>query len=231
MCKLVGCMGVVLLLASQAALAQVQSVAPGINKPFEAPSYDQWAERLEAESREVYANRNEIVAASAARPGMAVGDIGAGSGLFTRLFAQRVGANGKVYAVDIAPAFVDGLTGRLKGEGLQNIVGVVSNPRSVNLPPAVLDIAFISDTYHHFEFPVDIMRTLHGALKPGGTLVVVDFERIEGVSTPQRLAHVRAGKELVIKEIEAAGFRLLEERKFMQENYFVRFEKAGAAAR
>jgi hypothetical protein len=36
---------------------------------------------------------------------------------------------------------------------------------------------------------------------------------------------VRANKETVIREIEAAGFRLIDDRKFMQQNYFVRFVK------
>ena len=62
-------------------------------------------------------------------------------------------------------------------------------------------------------------------LKPGGTLVIVDFERIEGVSRQRILEHVRAGKETVIREVEAEGFRLLGERKLMQDNYFVSFEK------
>jgi hypothetical protein len=36
---------------------------------------------------------------------------------------------------------------------------------------------------------------------------------------------VRAGKETVIKEVEAEGFRMVEEKRLMQQNYFVSFEK------
>ena len=93
------------------------------------------------------------------------------------------------------------------------------------LPAASLDVAFTSDVYHHFEFPQVMLQAIRTALKPGGTFIVIDFERIPGVSSERILSHVRAGKETVIKEVEAEGFRMVEERKIMQQNYFVRFEK------
>lgn len=83
----------------------------------------------------------------------------------------------------------------------------------------------MSDTYHHFEYPQAMLRAIRATLKPGGTLVIVEFERIEGVSSKRVLEHVRAGKETVIKEVEAEGFKLIDDRKFMQQNYFVRFVK------
>ena len=208
------------------AQAQDKSLAPGVNQPFaDKPEYTTWVDSFEREGREVFDKRNDIVAASAVKPGMAVADIGAGTGLFTRLFAQQVGTNGKVYAVDITPTFVNNLVRRLRDEGFSNIEGFVNSPKDVPLSAASIDVAFVSDTYHHFEYPQSMVRAIRTALKPGGSLVVVDFERIEGVSSERILKHVRAGKETVIKEIESEGFKLVEEKKFMKQNYFVRFVK------
>src|SRR5262249_19900801 len=81
--------------------AQEKSVRPGINKPFENPDVPGFVKTFETESREIYAKRNEIVTTCKLKPGMVVADIGAGTGLFTRLFAPLVGSTGKVYAVDI----------------------------------------------------------------------------------------------------------------------------------
>ena len=71
------------------------------------------------------------------------------------------------------------------------------------------------------------MESLLGSLKPGGTVVVIDFERIEGVSRKWLLDHVRAGKEVFRKEIEDAGLTFVEELKIdgFKENYFLRFRK------
>jgi ubiquinone/menaquinone biosynthesis C-methylase UbiE len=211
---------------SACSIAQDRSIAPGINQPFVAkPDYEAWAESFEREGREVFDKRNEIVAASGVKAGMTVADVGAGTGLFTRLFAQQVGTTGKVYAVDITKTFVDSLTRKLQSEGITNVEGYVNTAKDVPVPPASVDIAFVSDTYHHFEYPQAMLAAIRAALKSGGSLVIVEFERIEGKSSPRILEHVRANKETVIREIEAAGFRLIDDRKFMQQNYFVRFVK------
>src|SRR5438477_7168856 len=85
-----------------ALMAQERSVRPGINDNFKNPNVEEWIGRLETESREPYVRRNDIVAATGIKSGDVVADIGAGTGLFTALFAAKVGPTGHVYAVDIA---------------------------------------------------------------------------------------------------------------------------------
>ena len=98
-------------------------------------------------------------------------------------------------------------------------------PDNARLPPDSVDLIFICDTYHHFEFPQRTMQSIHRALRAGGSLIVIDFQRIEGVSSEWTLNHVRAGKETVINEIEQSGFELVDAPEIMQENYFLRFRK------
>jgi len=209
----------------QPARAQEKSVRPGINKPFENPDVKQFLGAFEVESREVFAKRKEIVAACNIKPGMSVADIGAGTGLFTRLFAKEVGADGKVYAVDIAPNFIKHIEKICKDQGLKNVAGIVCKPDSAELPANSIDLAFVCDTYHHFEFPFKTMASIHRALRPGGRLVLVDFRRIKGQSSDWVMNHVRAGQEVFTREILASGFKQVEEAKFLKENYLVRFEK------
>src|SRR5262249_28451151 len=111
-------------------------------------------------------------------------------------------------------------------DGMKNIKGVVCSADSVNLAPDSIDVAYICDVYHHFEYPQKTMRSIHRALKPGGSVVLIDFHRIEGVSSAFVLGHVRAGQEIFAKEITDCGFRQMEERKgLLKESYFLRFEK------
>ena len=214
------------LAACLPALAQDKSVRPGINKPFENPDVKEYVGKFEVESREVYARRKEIVAACGLKPGMTVADVGAGTGLFTRMFARAVGPTGKVYAVDIAPKFVEHVEKSCKEEGLKNVQGVVCTPTSAKLPEGSVDLVFICDTYHHFEFPQRTLASLHRALRPGGRLVLVDFRRVPGKSSEWVLGHVRAGQEVFTREVEEAGFKKVGEEKFLKENYLVRFVKA-----
>jgi ubiquinone/menaquinone biosynthesis C-methylase UbiE len=205
------------------------SVKPGINEQFLSPelAVDEWIDRFETESREVFTARQEIVAAVRLEEGMRVADVGAGTGLFTRLFAERVGRQGWVFAVDISPKFVEHLAGLADASRLPNITPVLCAEDSVLLPPESVDVVFICDTYHHFEYPQATLASIRRALKSGGRLVVVDFDRIPGVSREWTLDHVRAGKETFQGEIEAAGFEFVGEADMaeLQENYFLTFRK------
>jgi predicted methyltransferase len=57
-------------------------------------------------------------------------------------------------------------------------------------------------------------------------MVVVDYERIRGVTPQARIEHVRVDKAAAIREIESAGFKLLEEKKLMRDNYFLVFTRS-----
>jgi len=221
----------VVIFASSELIAQDESVNPGINKSFENPNVDQFIGRFEREGRDAFDHRHQIIKAIGFKPGMVVADVGAGTGLFTRLFSPKVGPDGKVIAVDIAERFVKHVEQTAYEAGLKNVEGVVCKHNSVNLPPESIDLAFICDTYHHFEFPTRTMRSIHQALKPNGQVILIDFHCIEGVSSEWVLGHVRAGQEVFTKEIVHTGFTKVEEKKgLLKESYFVRFEKVAAEA-
>lgn len=204
------------------------SVKPGINQEYLKQDLDvtQWVERFEREGREIYDHKEKIVAAARIRPGMAVADIGAGTGLFTPLLSQTVGPRGKVYAVDIVPGFLDHIRERARREGVTNVETVLCTETSVTLPPESIDVAFLCDVYHHFEYPQSSLASIHRALRRGGEMFLVDFKRVPGVSSDWILNHVRAGQEVVTAEVEAAGFQKIEQIDLLQDNYILRFRKA-----
>lgn len=217
-------------LACAAVVAQEKSVNPGINDPFRNPDVEKYAKTFEGESREVYVNREQVVKALGLKPGMVVADVGTGTGLYTRLFAKEVGHSGQVFAVDIAPKFLEHVQKTSRAAGLKNVTPVLCNFDSVDLPPNSVDVAFICDTYHHFEFPEKTVLSLHRALKPGGRMVVIDFRRVPGKSSDWTLKHVRAGQDVFEKEIASCGFKKTDEVKdLLKDNYFVTFTKSGKA--
>ena len=220
------CIGLAGLAAPVASVyAQEQGAKPEINKQYESPDFEVWVQRFERPGREVFDKRHKIVAATGIKPSMVVADIGAGTGLFTRLFSPKVGPTGWVYAVDVSRVFIENVMRINREQGLINIEGIVNTQKHVALPPASIDLAFVCDTYHHFEYPRSTLQSIHQALRSNGTLVVIDFRRIAEVSSPWIMGHVRAGKATVIKEIEAAGFRLIEDKELLTENYFLKFRK------
>ena len=210
-------------------LGMEASVRPDVNTNYKDPKIDvdTWAKRFTGESREVFAQRLNVLAAIDLEQGDRIADIGAGTGLYVKLFAQAVGATGKVYAVDISQPFLDFIAEKAAADNLDNVETLLGADKSSNLADASVDVVFHSDTYHHFEFPKTMIRDLARALDDDGEMYVLDFERIEGVTSQGLLNHVRAGKKVVIAEVEASGFDLVEEIDLpgLQENYLLRFRK------
>ena len=99
--------------------------------------------------------------------------------------------------------------------------------RTTNLPDASVDVIFNSDVYHHFEYPMTMNADLRRALKPGGRMYVLEFEKLAGLSSANTMTHVRAPKETVIAEITKAGFTLVEQVKVpgLRENYLLNFRR------
>jgi ubiquinone/menaquinone biosynthesis C-methylase UbiE len=222
------------LLTTAAAADAPQSKGPApyaaeMNKKFTDANADvsKFVRQFENEARDVYTKRREITRAVGLRPGDSVADIGAGTGLFTQLFAEKVGLKGAVYAVDIGPAFLKYIAEQAKQHGYERIVKTVLNTQdSAELPAGSVDVAFICDTYHHFEHPEKMLASIHRALRPGGRLVVIDFDlRKESGEFVKRRA--RAPKEMYYREIRAAGFEPVEmkDAPTIKDNFYAKFRR------
>ena len=214
-----------ILLAHGFVQAEAPAVGPDMNAYYYDADPDHWAEIFERSGREVFDRRFQVVEALGIKPGMRIADVGAGTGLYTMLFARAVGPAGRVYAVDISESFVESIAARAAEYHVDNVVPVVNDQQSTTLPPDSVDLVFLADTYHHFEYPRAMLASIHQALVPGGALAIIDFRRLPGVSNPWIMGHVRAGREEVIDEVEAAGFRFEDEPLKLRGNYFLRFRK------
>ena len=213
------------LAATLPVVAQQQSLKPGINRPYENPDVQRQVQSLERDSRVVVENHEGIVTACQLEPGMAIADVGAGTGLFTRMFAAKVKPGGKVYAVEIAQKFLDHIEKTCKEKGVQGVVGVLGTATSAELAPESIDRAFLCVTYHHFEYPFKMLDSIYQAMRGGGRLIIVDYKRKQGVSPQWVFGHVRADKKTVIEEVTKAGFKFVDEVDLMKVQYVIRFEK------
>jgi len=207
------------LVALPAAQPLVAQVAHQHHPPESASAYIQ---SLEDPAREEWQRPEEVVEELALKPGDSVADIGAGSGYFTVRLARVVGAGGKVYAVDIDHDMLEYLERRRKEEHLQNIQTVLADPHDPKLPPSSVDLVFICDTLHHISGRAKYYPLLARALKPGGRLVNIDFHKQPLPIGPP--VEMKIAKKEVIKEVEAAGFRLVREFDFLKYQYFLVFE-------
>jgi SAM-dependent methyltransferase len=163
---------------------------------------DEWAPRFDDPKRDAWQQPDRVVAALELAPGMSVADIGAGTGYFEARLAKAVGPTGKVLAVDIEPDMVRYLRERATREGTPNVEAREGAPDDPKLGAASLDRILIVDTWHHIPDREAYAKKLAAALKPGGSVFVVDFtqETDKGPPKPHRIP-----PDQLIRELAAGG--------------------------
>ena len=222
------CLALVLVLASPWLYGQ-SGQSEGINDSYKSANLrvEEWVQRFEVEGREAYDLRHQIVDAIGLKPGQSVADVGAGTGLFIPLLAEEVGSKGVVYAVDISPRFIEHIQKKVAAANLNQVKMVLSNERSIALPPASVDVVFASDAYHHFVHYQDMLASIGRALKPGGQFIVVDFDLESKALPSSMIEHVGKSKEEFTRQIEEAGFERVEDLTLptMRSNFMYRFVK------
>jgi ubiquinone/menaquinone biosynthesis C-methylase UbiE len=189
------------------------------HRSFDDPAY--WSKVFDDPDRAAWQKPDELVAALGLQPGQRVADLGAGTGYFSRLLSRAVGADGTVFAVDVEPNLVAHLRARAEREGTRNVVPVLASADDPRLPAGLLDVVLIVDTYHHLDDRIAYLRNLRRVLRPSGRVAIVDWQKRPLPVGPE-MEH-KLAREKVIDEMTDAGYRLVDEPRFLPYQYFLVF--------
>jgi len=182
---------------------------------------EHWAKVFDDPERDATQKPHEVIQALALKPDAIVADIGAGTGYFSVRFAHFV-PQGRVYGVDIEPDMVKYLAERVQREKLDNVRAIAGAADDPRLPEKV-DLIVMVDVYHHIADRTPYLKKLKDSLKPGGRVAIIDF-RMDAPHGPPKSA--RLAPELVKTELKGAGYALLQEHRFLPEQYFLVFGPA-----
>ena len=180
---------------------------------------ERYAQSFDAPERDAWQMPERVIAALEIAPGSAVADIGAGTGYFTVRLARDTAA-ATVYAVDIEASMVDYVRRRAAEAGLGNVLGVVADPDSPNLP-APVDLVLIVNTYHHIPERVAYFTALRSHLAPGGRIAIIDPRKgAPGGGPPDEF---RFTPEEIADELGRADLELLSRQDFLPRQNFLVF--------
>ncbi len=204
----------VLTLCLAASLA-AQKMHPGTegHNPHEHRTAKEWVEILEQPGRDDWQKPAEVVEALELEPGVDIADIGAGTGYFSVPFAERVGPQGKVFAVDVQQDLIDYLTARAKAENIENMQAVLGKFDDPLLAESSVDLIFICDVVHHIDNRQAYFAKLAKALREGGRIAIIDFYKKDQPVGPNKESKI--AKDDMIAELGQAGFRLAREQDFL----------------
>lgn len=124
--------------------------------------------------REEWQPPDKIMDAIGVKPGMVIGEPGAGRGYMTFYLAERVGKKGKVYANDISKSALDEIESRAKREGVKNIEIVMGEIEDPIFPVDDLDMVIMVYVLHMLDKPLEFMKNVKQYMKPDAPLVIIE---------------------------------------------------------
>jgi SAM-dependent methyltransferase len=156
----------------------------------------------------------KVMDAAGIKPGMIIGEVGAGRGRFTMHLARRVGTKGKILANDIDAEGLAYLRERCQRAGINNVKTILGEVDDPHFPEGALDMVFMVWTYHFLDQPIAMLKKLLPTLKPGGTIVLVEPDPIRG---PGGSDH-GISPERMRRDAAQAGFEVVRIEDFLPED-------------
>lgn len=210
-----------LLLAVSALATPLTAASPKLNSVIAKAVADP-ARPAESRKADPLRKPAETLAFSGVRPGMVVGEFYPGGGYFTRMLSDVVGPTGHVYGIENAKWKSAVEANQKLATHLRNVT-MDSGPFGKVDFPKPLDLAWVTQNYHDMKIAeygkVDTVafdRAVYKALKPGGIFFILDHQGPRGMTTAQIEKMHRINRDVVVKEVTSAGFKLAAEGTFLR---------------
>jgi len=174
--------------------------------------------------REVHLNERQppdlVLKTIGIKPGMTIGEVGAGRGRYTVQIASRIGPSGMIYANDVVERYLQAIEQRCKDHSLENVKTVLGDVKDPKLPLEALDVVIMVNVVHCLAEPVELLHNIKKSLKPDGFIAIVEGS-LEKVPSAEGEWWPRTKLLMIFKD---AGYDLFREEIFLpQDNiYFLK---------
>ncbi|MHC1605531.1 MAG: class I SAM-dependent methyltransferase [Candidatus Methanofastidiosia archaeon] len=165
---------------------------------------------------------DQILEALELQQGQTIADIGSGGGYFSLRFADAIGKDGQIYAVDTNSELLEFIKICAEEKGLNNVKTILAREDDLTFPKKSLDLVFVRNVYHHLPNRVKYFRKLKHALKTEGRLAIIEYKKSGPFSFHKIFGHY-VTKKIIVKEMSEAGYRVNKNFDFLQEQSFTIF--------
>ena len=177
------------------------------------------AEKFNKKASDPKNRPDHIIKTVSLRQGQSIADIGAGGGYFSLRFAEIVGENGCVYAVDTNQKFIEFIHKRAREQKLNNIYPILAREDELDLPEKSLDVIFMRNVTHHLSNRTQYFVKLKQFLKPDGKIIIIEYKPSKSFSFPGVFGH-HVAKDTIMQEMKDAGYVLEQDFGFLPHQHF-----------
>ncbi len=178
-------------------------------------------------TRDAIEQPEKVMEVTGVKPGMVIGEIGAGHGYFTFWLAKGVGEQGKVYANDIDSSALAAIERRRAAENVANIETVLGTVEEPRFPAGALDMVFMVNAFHDLARPVELLANLLPALKPGAIVVIMDRDPAKVTDNARHFLTRGQVEEIVGRSV----FELVRVETFLRDHNLYILRAKGQALR
>jgi len=155
--------------------------------------------------------------------GQHIADIGSGGGYFSFRFAKLVGNKGKVYSIDTNKDLLELISNNGKQQEQSNIITILATEKNIPLPEGAIDLIFMRNVYHHLQNRIDYVKKLKKMLKSNGKVVIIEYKKKDRSFGFHRPSGHYVIPEVIIREMETAGYQVEKQHFFLPEQSFTVF--------
>src|SRR5574341_1080012 len=150
-------------------------------------------------------------------------DIGAGTGFFAAPFARKL-ASGTVYAGDVQDEMLTWMKEHLPSDIRYGVVPMKMEESRVPLQGGIADLVYMVNLHHELDDRMAVLKEASRLLKPGGTVMVMDWKKEETPAGPP--VEIRVTEEELIEDVKKAGFKEIKKHPVLPYHNFITGKKA-----
>jgi len=153
-------------------------------------------------------------------------DIGCGIGFYTLPIAEQWRNSRKVIAVDRSTPALEELDKRVDNLELKNVQILQTVSDRIPIEDASVDLVNLGNVYHEVKGRLNFLKEIYRILKPGGTLLVIDWDPDEdlGIGPP---VSDRISKDMLLQNLEFAGFNSMKDHFVFVGHYALTAKRPG----
>lgn len=131
-------------------------------------------------------------------------ELGAGTGMFAREFAERMPADGELIAIDDEPRMIAWMTEHVTPGPGTRIRPVAADAAALPVAPGSTDLVYSVNLWHELRDPAAVLAEARRVLSPGGVVAIVDWKAEPTPKGPPAISRVPV--EELVRQLAAAGF-------------------------